>query len=72
MIQMMGLLQENNHGTQRIIVEAVFLALDYVAVGLRLWARRLKRKSLEFNDYAILTALVTRPESAHGAFVEIL
>lgn len=54
----MGLWQENSHGTQRIIVEVVFLALDFVTVGLRLWARRLKYRSLEFNDYAILTALV--------------
>lgn len=54
----MGLWQENSHRTQRIIVEVVFLALDFVAIGLRLWARRLKHRSLEFNDYAILTALV--------------
>ena len=61
----MGLWQENSHGTQRIIVEVVFLALDYVAVGLRLWARRLKHRSLEFNDYAILTALVRDLETNH-------
>lgn len=60
----MGLWQENTHGTQRIIVEVVFLALDFIAVGLRLWARRLKRRSLEFNDYAILAALVLALDSA--------
>ena len=61
----MGLWQENTHGTQRIIVEVVFLALDFVAVGLRLWARRLKHRSLEFNDYAILTALVLAMKSSY-------
>ena len=61
----MGLWQKNSHGTQRLIVEVVFLALDFVAVGLRLWARRLKHRSLEFNDYAILTALVDGPKSSH-------
>ena len=61
----MGLWQENTHGTQRIIVEVIFLALDFVAVGLRLWARRLKHRSLEFNDYAILAALVLAVKSSY-------
>ena len=61
----MGFWQENSHGTQRIIVEVFFLALDFVAVGLRLWSRRLKHRSLEFNDYAILTALVRALETHH-------
>jgi hypothetical protein len=35
----------------------VLQLLAFIAVWLRLWARRMKRKRLEFNDYAILVAL---------------
>ena len=35
----------------------VLLFLDFIAVWLRLWSRRIKRKRLEWNDYAILAAL---------------
>ncbi len=45
-------------GVQRIAVEAVFLTLDFLVVGLRLWARSLKGKRLEINDYLIIVGLV--------------
>jgi branched-subunit amino acid transport protein len=54
----MGLLQTNPKGTEWIAVETPFLLLALVAVALRLWARKLKRRTLEFNDYAILVAIV--------------
>ncbi len=54
----MGLLQENPKGAERIAVETPFLLLAFVTVALRLWARKLKRRTLEFNDYAILVAMV--------------
>ena len=55
----MGLWQYDFKGSLRLVVETIFMFLDFVVVGLRFWARRLKRKSLEFNDYAIAVALVS-------------
>ena len=41
-----------------IIIGITFLVLAAIAVGLRLWARRIRNTSLSFNDYAIMAALV--------------
>jgi len=41
----------------RVIV-GVLIAFDYLAVGLRLWARNIKCKPLEINDYLIIVGLV--------------
>jgi hypothetical protein len=41
----------------RVIV-GVLIAFDYLAVGLRLWARKIKGKPLELNDYLIIVGLV--------------
>lgn len=41
-----------------VIVECVLLGIDFVVVGLRLWARQIKQKPLALNDYMILLALV--------------
>ena len=38
--------------------EILFLILPWILVGLRLWARRLKKTPLVFNDYAIILASV--------------
>lgn len=38
------------------ILCGVLQLLAFLAVWLRLWARRMKRKRLEFNDYVILVA----------------
>lgn len=53
-------IKDNPKGLARVSVESVFLALDFIAIALRLWASRLKRKSLAINDYAIFIALVSR------------
>lgn len=45
-------------GIQLLIICWVFTPLAIVAVGLRLWARRVKRQSLVLNDWAITAALV--------------
>ena len=58
-------LKDNPRAAARIGVETFFIALDFVFVGLRLWARRIKRKSLGFNDYTIVAALVSR--TCHGS-----
>jgi len=36
---------------------SVLQLLDFVAIGLRLWSRRMNRTRLRANDYAILVAL---------------
>ena len=51
----MGLL---SRGLNLLVIETVFLALDFLVVGLRLWVRMIKRKPLEFNDHMIMLGLV--------------
>lgn len=45
-------------GVKLIVVDTVFLALSFVAVSLRLWARRLRQTKLQLNDWLLLIALV--------------
>ncbi len=40
------------------VVVGVLIAFDYLAVGLRLWARKIKGKPLQINDYLIVVGLV--------------
>jgi hypothetical protein len=48
----------NPRGAKLVIVETIFIFLDILAVLGRLWARRIQRKSLEFNDWSIIVALI--------------
>lgn len=68
----MGLFQTNPKGAEWIAIETPFLLLALAAVALRLWARKLKRRTLEFNDYAILVAIVRqfRQEEGHSSVVD--
>ncbi|KAI0602869.1 hypothetical protein F4775DRAFT_530956 [Biscogniauxia sp. FL1348] len=54
---LIGALPRNTPGKADIIVETVFLALDFVTVGLRLWSRHLQRTRLQINDILIIAAL---------------
>ena len=45
-------------GITVIVLDAVFLTLAAIAICFRLWARKLNRLSLCFNDYAIIAAWV--------------
>ncbi|KAI0552561.1 hypothetical protein F4679DRAFT_581464 [Xylaria curta] len=45
-------------GTQVVIVSFISTPLAMIALGLRLWSRRLQRVSLAFNDYMAITAMV--------------
>jgi hypothetical protein len=40
------------------VIFGVLLTFDYLAVGLRLWARNIKSKPLQINDYLIIVGLV--------------
>ena len=57
----MGLIpaKGDEQGTMLIAVSSILLALAIVAVLLRIWSRRLKRRSLVTNDYLVL--LVSPP-----------
>lgn len=41
-----------------LVIVAVLITFDYLAVGLRLWARNIKGKPIEANDYLIIVGLV--------------
>jgi phosphatidylglycerophosphate synthase len=46
-------------GKADIAVQTIFLTLGLVAVGLRLWSRRLQLRSLQINDWFIVLATVS-------------
>jgi len=48
----------SHKGIEVIATCTFFSTLAAVAVGLRIWARRLKNVSLSFNDYFVLAAMV--------------
>ncbi|KAF7503657.1 hypothetical protein GJ744_003386 [Endocarpon pusillum] len=48
----------SSSGVSLVIVCAVFIVPTIAAVGLRLWARRIQKVSLCFNDHAIVLALL--------------
>lgn len=52
-------LGHNTPGKADIVVQSVLLALALVAVGLRLWSRRLERASIGADGWLILVATVS-------------
>lgn len=46
-------------GVTLVIFTVVFLPLPVIAVGLRLWARQITHKTLEFNDWAVIVGAVS-------------
>ena len=56
----MGAIDSKNDskGIAFLVVDIVFTVLAAIAVGLRIWARRLKRCPLTLNDYSVIAALV--------------
>ncbi|KAF2730066.1 hypothetical protein EJ04DRAFT_555700 [Polyplosphaeria fusca] len=48
---------QNNQGIRYFAICCVFHALAFVAVGLRLWSRRIQKYSLHLSDHAMLWAL---------------
>ena len=51
-------LNHNKDARSVIIVLTVFMFFDFVFIGIRLYARRIMKKHLEVNDYAILVGIV--------------
>ena len=49
----------NENGQRMLITLDVFLVLDYVFVCIRYQSRHIKKRALEFNDWAMLAALVS-------------
>lgn len=54
----MGLPEGDAAGIRLIIIEVLFFVLSIGAVGLRIWSRRLKRRALSLDDYAVILGLV--------------
>ncbi|KAF2705688.1 hypothetical protein K504DRAFT_440054 [Pleomassaria siparia CBS 279.74] len=52
-------LSVNPNGKNVIVVLGVFLGLDYLVVFARFWARHIKRRPFEFNDWAMIVALAS-------------
>ena len=50
----------NTGGKSIVILGAVFIPLDILAVALRLWARRIRKTSWKLCDYLIIVALVRK------------
>ncbi|KAF2445454.1 hypothetical protein P171DRAFT_430869 [Karstenula rhodostoma CBS 690.94] len=48
-------------GIAAVAVAVVFVFLDFAAVVLRLWAKKIKQRPLDATDYLILGALVCVP-----------
>ncbi|KAI1178646.1 hypothetical protein F4777DRAFT_81336 [Nemania sp. FL0916] len=53
-----GALRHNRHGKTQLIVQTIFLALDFISMGIRLWSRRLQKTRLQANDFIILAAQI--------------
>lgn len=45
-------------GKTLVAFTAVFLPLPVISIFLRLWARQIMRKRLEFNDYSLIAGAV--------------
>jgi hypothetical protein len=54
-------LDKNTGGRNLLITLTVFIFFDFVFVGIRIYERRLRRKSWELNDYALLFGFVSFP-----------
>lgn len=66
----MAVVQPQGGGITLVIFVCLFLPLTIIATVFRIWARRLKRKQLEINDYAAIIATVCHLCSAQLAMLE--
>lgn len=51
-------IEPKNGGVTLLVVSYTFLPLTVITVLLRIWARRLKKTTLQLNDYAIIIGSV--------------
>lgn len=54
----LGSRQGNALGTLGTIIYSLFLGLAAIAIGIRLWSRKIQRHRLSLNDYAAVLAWV--------------
>ncbi|KAI1759311.1 hypothetical protein GGR53DRAFT_523962 [Hypoxylon sp. FL1150] len=45
-------------GLRVVVVSVISITLSFIAIILRIWARRLMKRSLALNDYMVITAMV--------------
>ena len=55
----MSIKKPQDWGISLVVISSIFIPLDLLATILRLWARILKKKRLEINDYAIFVGTVS-------------
>lgn len=54
----MAIVRPQGGGTTLVVFVAVFIPLCIASTILRIWARRVKKKQLEVNDFAVVVATV--------------
>lgn len=54
----LGSRQANALGILEPVIYSIFLGLAAIAVGIRLWSRKIQRHGLSINDYAVVLAWV--------------
>lgn len=57
----MVVLRPQGGGITLVVVACIFLPLCVASTSLRIWARQIKRKQLEINDYTVVVATVYLP-----------
>lgn len=62
-------LPSNPTGIAVLAVSSVGIFVALVAVGFRIWARRLKKKRLNLGDYLIIVAWVSQESPAPESFM---
>jgi hypothetical protein len=58
-------LPRNPTGIAVLSVSSVGIFIDFIAIGLRFWSRKLKRKGLDIGDYLIVIAWVRYTSDSH-------
>ena len=53
-----------DRGPTLIAVSIVFIIITTVFVGLRLWARRISKVNIWYDDYVVVLAMVQQPRTS--------
>lgn len=64
-------LRRNAAGRHLLIALTVFLLLDFLFIGIRFYARKIKKRYLEINDWAILVGFVSVCNLASWRFLTV-
>jgi hypothetical protein len=45
-------------GVTAVVLSVIFIVVDTIVLGLRLWAKKIKRKQFDLSDYFVIVAWV--------------